>query len=327
MNRAGDSPDSSKAPAPRAAPLIGDADLRETQDISARLRLSRAGWIVGQGHHRSGWPYAIRCLAPLLADDGVLFDDFVERSFCYSPMRRPYDQPWIGIFHHPPRMPGGGYARLRPQAIFNTDLCRASRPHLKLAISLSHYLAEFLRAELGVPTAVVTHPMETPELCFGEGRYRANADKRVVQVGSFLRNPRAIDALRSPSGFSKAVLGGQGSHGVERIARLNDKQYDRLLAENVVFLQLLDASASNTVIECVVRNTPLVVNRHPAVEEYVGADYPLFYDDLEQAGELLTVERILAGHRHLASLDKRRYAGEHFCRSIAGAVRSAIGHR
>lgn len=52
---------------------------------------------------------------------------------------------------------------------------------------------------------------------------------------------------------------------VEVIEHLSDSAYDELLSENVVFLNLIDASAVNTVIECVVRNTPLIINRLPAI--------------------------------------------------------------
>ena len=86
---------------------------------------------------------------------------------------------------------------------------------------------------------------------------------------------------------------------------------------NVVFLELLDASANNAVVECIVRNTPVVVNRHPAVEEYLGRDYPLFYDRFHQAAELLTDEQIVAAHRYLKSMDKARFQGENFARDVA----------
>lgn len=104
---------------------------------------------------------------------------------------------------------------------------------------------------------------------------------------------------------------------VERIPRLSDAEYDHLLSRNIVFLEPLDASANNAVVECIVRNTPIVVNRHPAVEEYLGRDYPLFYERFHQAGELLTDEHILAAHRFLLSMDKARFQGKYFARELA----------
>ena len=75
---------------------------------------------------------------------------------------------------------------------------------------------------------------------------------------------------------------------VESIGTLSDADYDTLLSQSVVFLKLIDASAVNTVLECVARGTPLIVNRLPALEELLGGTYLGFYDTLEEAAQLLT---------------------------------------
>ena len=64
---------------------------------------------------------------------------------------------------------------------------------------------------------------------------------------------------------------------VELLERKSDLEYDDFLKDKVVFLNLVDASACNTVIECIARCTPIIINRLPALEEYLGIDYPLFY--------------------------------------------------
>ena len=66
---------------------------------------------------------------------------------------------------------------------------------------------------------------------------------------------------------------------VEVIDHLCDTDYDKLLSVIIVFLNLVDASAVNMVIECIIFNTPLIVNRKPAIVEILGADYPLYYGD------------------------------------------------
>ena len=94
---------------------------------------------------------------------------------------------------------------------------------------------------------------------------------------------------------------------VVEIPRLADADYDALLAENVVFLRLVDAAAVNTVLECAARDAPLVVNRLPAVEEALGADYPGLYDDDADVPGLLTPDNIQRMHEHLRDrVDKSR---------------------
>jgi hypothetical protein len=89
------------------------------------------------------------------------------------------------------------------------------------------------------------------------------------------------------------------------------------LSNSVVFLNLIDVSAANTVIECIVRNTPIIVNRHPALEEYLGKDYPLFYDNLDQVFNLLQEERILEAHNYLKNKDKEFLRIENFLSKIS----------
>lgn len=58
---------------------------------------------------------------------------------------------------------------------------------------------------------------------------------------------------------------------------VSNNNYDELLTENIVFINLIDASAVNTVLECMARNTPIIINKHPAIVELLGESYPLYY--------------------------------------------------
>lgn len=73
---------------------------------------------------------------------------------------------------------------------------------------------------------------------------------------------------------------------VKVVDHLEDYAYDDYLSDKVVFLNLEDASACNTVIECMVRGCPVIVNRLPALEEYLGSDYPLFYPNYSTQYEI-----------------------------------------
>lgn len=89
---------------------------------------------------------------------------------------------------------------------------------------------------------------------------------------------------------------------------VDNKTYDDLLTENLVFINLVDGSAVNTLIECVVRNTPVFVNRHPAVIEIVGEDYPLLYEDANEINILLkNPECIQNAYNHMKKIDKTPY--------------------
>lgn len=115
---------------------------------------------------------------------------------------------------------------------------------------------------------------------------------------------------------------------VELLEGLDDEAYDALLCENIVFLRLYDASACNTLIECVVRNTPILINRLPAVEEVLGKDYPLYYSSLAEAlAKSRRYDLVADAHRYLRRLDKSHYRVESFVEQVrASSIYKSLGN-
>lgn len=91
---------------------------------------------------------------------------------------------------------------------------------------------------------------------------------------------------------------------VEIIERVSDNDYDKILEKSVVMIKLFDASAVNTVIECFVRNCPILINKLPAVVEILGENYPFYFNDLNHAGELLNYKNVLVAHNYLCGRNK-----------------------
>ena len=79
-------------------------------------------------------------------------------------------------------------------------------------------------------------------------------------------------------------------------------EYDNLLSENIVFIDLFDAAANNTVLECILRRTPIIINKLPATVYYLGKDYPLFFNHINEVPKLLTTENIVKAHEYLKNL-------------------------
>jgi len=101
------------------------------------------------------------------------------------------------------------------------------------------------------------------------------------------------------------------------LENITNEQYDNLLTNNLVFINLVDAAAVNTIVECIVRNTPILVNRLPATEEYLGPNYPLFYDDLDHANDLLMNKKtIKRAHRYLSKMNKDKLTIKYFLDSL-----------
>lgn len=107
---------------------------------------------------------------------------------------------------------------------------------------------------------------------------------------------------------------------MQSVEHLPDAAFDALLARAVVFGEYITVSASNTIVECIARSTPVIVNRHQALEEYLGPDYPLFYDDFAQAKTLVEPSRIEAAHEHLKAMDRSWLSASAWRASFESAV-------
>lgn len=94
-------------------------------------------------------------------------------------------------------------------------------------------------------------------------------------------------------------------HSVEVIQHLDNDGYDELFVKNIIFLHMIDAGAVNTLVEAILRNTPLLVNRLPAIEEVLGDAYPLYYSGPTEASMLAcNTRRIADAHAYLKRMDK-----------------------
>ena len=147
-------------------------------------------------------------------------------------------------------------------------------------------------------------------------------DKIVQCISSCFGNQNCVSGnLIEKKHINKHALGLLESISEEResvyvLSNIDNFAYDKLLKTSVVFLNLVDAAAVNTIIECIARNTPVVVNRLPATEEYLGVNYPLFYDDIDEVKKLLTNKRILKAHKYLKNIDKTRFSITYFLRKV-----------
>ncbi|MFV0442078.1 MAG: glycosyltransferase family 1 protein [Planctomycetaceae bacterium] len=289
-------------------------------------------------NHRSGWAFALQALAPLHNPHGVLFDSFVERTFSWVERgerkrgRIPYREPWLGIFHNPPGVPRWHDYHSAPQAILARDSFRESLPHCVGLFTLSEYLRRWIAPRVPVPVSTLTHPTEIPEVQFSAGAFLRNQQPAVIQIGWWLRRFRSIFQLRAER-YRKVMLAvghryfnvmlrrdrdrtaltEEQRQSVSVIPFLSNEEYDRFLSENIVFCHLFDSSANNVVIECIARNTPILINRLPAVEEYLGRDYPLYFSDLDEAAtKLARRETVLAAHQYLRGLSKERFSQQAF---------------
>lgn len=290
-------------------------------------RKLNAGNLAPWHHHRGGWKFVCRLIAEHLhCGDGVRFIGSVEDEVAE---RRIIAEPWVGFVHQVPKHNLRWFPDL--ERLLKDECWKASAQNCLGLFVLSTYVKDYLQgAGCDIPVARILYPGEPTDRIFSLDHFFSRSPRRVVSGGEFLRNFQPFFDLTAP-GFSKQLLVHEGfkwesivpNDSVELLGRVSDDEYDALLQDSVVFLNLRDAPANTTVVECIVRSTPILINRLPGVVEYLGEDYPFYYSSLEEAeAKLQRPELIRETCQYLScSQIKPALTGESF---LAALQNSAI---
>jgi len=293
--------------------------------------------------HRSGWTYAMEALVPLHNDNGILFDGFLENQFGWTAKneRYPYNEPWVGIFHNPQNIPNWFFSEYSVQNLIESSYFQESLRTCKGIFTLSNYHAEYIRKLISVPIEVLFHPTEIPSKLFNYDKFMANPDKKLINIGYWLRKLSSIYQLPLNSYYTKCRLMPYSAAGPKKIItelfnkeleyndiklneyfditvtldRVSNFEYDNLLSNNLVFLDLYDSSANNAVIECIARGTPLLINPIPGVVEYLGEEYPFYFNNLQEAAEKAkNFELIKETNNYLLECETRKKLSQKYFR-------------
>jgi hypothetical protein len=334
--------------------------------------------------HRSGWYKVFHNTGILHNENGIIFDMFLDKTLhwgekTYTDLELlPYNKPWIGIVHH---TPNEYYTNFNTTSMIQKDTWTKSLNNCIGIYTMSNWLTNWFKKqipEINVETLI--HPTETPNLKFDFNKFINNNNKKVIQVGGWLRNIYSIYRINVPNNFQKAHLIGKNmenyikpSESFEKIftnntpnsqnltfqictdnstnkyiyfmneyikesnindmekilelvinnhnsvlpiSTLSNQDYDELLSQNIIFIDLIELSACNTLLECIVRNTPILIKPLEPVIERLGINYPMYWTNYEDINELLTVENIKKTYKYLKNLDKSCYSYQSWINSI-----------
>lgn len=241
--------------------------------------------VPGAGIHRTGWPVVNNYFRQKSSDDGILFHDFVEVMFRYSTKKSPIHDPWAGIFHSP--------ATVDSSLLCDKNSVLSTLPYSPnwtfpvKAITLCEEAAEFIKNNWNIECLSLKHPIER-----NFPRWKGSGCKQIVQIGSTLRDSRAIYELEVEKGWEKFHLQNKASWSTKRDELLNIPQgtiktfqhvsneiYDSILSTSVIISKYFGVGASNLIVECMIRGTPILINKLPPIVEYLGEDYPFYMDN------------------------------------------------
>jgi polysaccharide pyruvyl transferase WcaK-like protein len=114
----------------------------------------------------------------------------------------------------------------------------------------------------------------------------------------------------------------QKINNIKIINYIDNDEYDTLLSQNIVYINLVDASAINTLIECIVRNTPILINKIPSVVELLGNDYPLYYEnDIDVYHILSDATNIKKAYYYIKNIPKTDFYIETFVDNLIKIIK------
>ena len=298
--------------------------------------------------HRGGWKSVINSLININffnKNSNINFFDIIEMFFLWD-LNYICNNKWAGIIHCTQNTPS--YLNIvNIKFLFKNENFIKSLDNCLWIVSLSEYVTNFLREEFNkinknIKIYTLKHPVDdTNIIMFNYDYYLENNNKNIIQIGQQLRKVSSIYLLKIQDKFGKIWL--TGTKNIIRCNLLLDQEitylnldinkinknsvnikytdtfeeYDILLSKNIVFVDLFDASANNTVLECIIRNTPIIINKLPSVVEYLGVDYPLYFNNLEEARNILNNNNlILKAHEYLKKLDKKELKIDYFIKQL-----------
>lgn len=363
------------------------------------LTLKISEYQIYKNTHRGGWYLAIEKIAELMSLNGVYCDMYVDRTFhwCnnyyYYLGCIPYTIPWCGFIHH---TFNESYSKYNNVELFNNKYFLQSLTTCVALFTLSKHLTNKLEIKLkelniNVPVKTLVHPIDNPYNYFTMRNYNNNKNKKIIQIGAWLRNLFTIYTLETtlekniligkdmndckiPDNFEIKLLLDKKMNSNENtklmrfapcrgeplkipriiqhmiewiknkynttnllynnnilyvddqkiiedinklissvnyISFLENKEYDLLLSSNIIFINLIDVAACNVILEAIVRNTPIYINKCEGVVEILGDEYPLYYNESQ-----LTNINIEKAHKYLSKLDKSIYTIEYFIETL-----------
>jgi hypothetical protein len=94
------------------------------------------------------------------------------------------------------------------------------------------------------------------------------------------------------------------------IKKMSPEDYDVMLTNSILLLDLFEVSASNALVECIMSCTPVYVKKHPAIVEYIGNEYPLFFENVDEID--VKDKDLINAHKYLLKLDKYKFTSDAF---------------
>lgn len=245
--------------------------------------------IAQENQHFYGWGYIINeyIKQTKLCPEGVVLDTWVDQRNNTSQLKLLTQNKWVGILHATPKAPSSNY-NYNLGRFINSDNFKLSKHNCIYLITTSEHSKKHLTSITDLPVKVLLHPKPDTGNYFDIDYY---ISKPIIRHSGF--HARNIDRFLSfKTGLQKIIYSDREIYNstyldalkvntsdvIFKSKYLNNYNYIKIFTRTIGYNYFNDCSASNSILEHIMTRTPLIVNRIPPVEEYLGKDYPLYLD-------------------------------------------------
>jgi predicted protein tyrosine phosphatase len=305
---------------------IGDDEWLDRFDKIIKQYYSYGITYLKKYNHRFGWNnllmilYVNDIITIFNKNNNIELIDLCENHFIWEDNK--VNNNWIGIAHltidSPIFLENLNINYLLKNNNFNDSIKKC-----KILITLSKYLEEYIKKNIKydfIDTINIYHPIKESNIVFNYEEYLANNNKYIIQIGSQMRifktflylNFKNHKKIWLTSNIDNTISILKKELKLDDYYKLNlidfniehkyvsSDEYDDLLKKNIIFVHLYDSSANNTILEAISYKVPIIVNRHPAVVEYLGDNYPLYFNDEDEINDdFISNDRILQAYNYL----------------------------
>lgn len=276
--------------------------------------------------HRFGWNYITNELKnKFINPNGIYLNSWLDCDILFeNSINIPKNTNWVGITHLTPVYFKNYYSNCNINNLIKNEEFVNNLNYCKGIFTLSKYMKDYLKNILcilnfpNIPVVNLYHPIKIITPVFNPKSIEKLS--MIVSIGSQLRKNTTIFKLKTT--YAKIWLPGRNKtqainlletecneFNIEltkqeiesvNILNLSDLEYDNILINSIVVIDLYNASANNALIECISRNIPCFVSNLPAICEYIGKDYPLLFNNLTELEQKLSnIQLIMAGYNYL----------------------------
>lgn len=280
---------------------------------------------VNFNYHNGGWLKVLSELKNVNNEKGINFDCFLEKNFCWEgSSNKVYNEDWIGILHNPLDSSNWYMDKVKNNDIFKSEKFIQSLSSCKGLYVFSENEKNKLEKKLSclnlnIEVNDLKHTTTKNEKKWSLQSYKSN--KKIIHIGWWLRDIGSFYKLKTTKKKIRLKLNEKIEQqineifdipkrsDVEELEYLNKNDYENLICQSVVYIKLVDGVAVNTLLECIERNTPILINRNESVMEYLGEDYPMFFDETSDIDYLTTDENLIKTSNYLSNIKRYQTLG------------------